>query len=58
MPRRTDNTQSFSDGTKLHLAIVNGSGSVMCAASLGMWRVFQGEGIEISGGRFLICGVF
>ena len=48
MPRSTDNTQYFSDGPKRHLAVVIGSGSVMCAASLGMWQVFQEEGIEIS----------
>ncbi|MEJ2708532.1 MAG: patatin-like phospholipase family protein [Anaerolineales bacterium] len=33
---------------KLKLAIVIGSGSAMCAASLGMWKVFRREGIEIS----------
>ncbi len=33
---------------KPHLAVVIGSGSVLCAASLGMWQVFQEEGIDIS----------
>jgi NTE family protein len=37
-----------SNQGKRRLAVVIGSGTLLCAASLGMWQVFQEEGIEIS----------
>jgi NTE family protein len=37
-----------SNDTKRRLAVVIGSGTLLCAASLGMWQAFEEEGIEIS----------
>jgi NTE family protein len=37
-----------SNQGKRRLAVVIGSGTLLCAASLGMWQVFQEEGIEVS----------
>lgn len=37
-----------SNEDRRRLAVVIGSGTLLCAASLGMWQVFQEEGIEIS----------
>ena len=37
-----------SNPGKRRLAVVIGSGTILCAASLGMWQVFQEEGIEVS----------
>ncbi len=37
----------MSESTSPKLALVIGSGSVKCAAALGLWKVFQREGIEL-----------
>ena len=35
----------MSDYRKKNIALVIGSGGVMCAAAIGMWRIFRDEGI-------------
>jgi NTE family protein len=41
-------SEPASNQGKKRLAIVIGSGTILCAASLGMWQVLQDEGIEVS----------
>lgn len=41
-------SQPASNEGKRRLAVVIGSGTLLCAASLGMWQVFKEAGIEIS----------